>query len=471
MATDVDTNITLTASGGETAAAEISKAAKAMENMGASNERLKESFQHKFQHIGLQLFAGDLLRAAGLGREAREVIGLLNMAMTSLGGGGIALAGAGLAALTGVIATVIEHQRTLIESSKKLIEEDDKHLKLLNDKIGELEKYATATGHLNKVQRDYLEILRETAREEAAKKNSDIQTQIAQLNELIAKEKDRVAALEESDKAVQAYAMHSSGAYPTSAAAIDGAKKKIQDFTLQLRQAETEMNALHRTGTKTFSDMAAEAQKSANTTYLRFHTADDAIIEGAKKVAESNQKLHEQIDKDTEKMEKQAIQTIDKIGGSFFTGFGQMIVDGKSFTETMTEAFKSMAKQIISDIIRIATEWAILTSMGFPVGGFGGFAAKAFGGGMATGGDVMVDKPTLFLAGEAGPERATFTPLANMGRSAAAGGGSGGGVTIGTVGVSVTVNGVSDPNKIADQVGLKIIERIRGAGQLGFVRS
>lgn len=29
---------------------------------------------------------------------------------------------------------------------------------------------------------------------------------------------------------------------------------------------------------------------------------------------------------------------------------------------------------------------------------------------MAEGGDVMVDKPTLFLAGEAGPERATFKP-------------------------------------------------------------
>lgn len=34
----------------------------------------------------------------------------------------------------------------------------------------------------------------------------------------------------------------------------------------------------------------------------------------------------------------------------------------------------------------------------------------AFGGGQATGGDYLVDKPTLFLAGESGKERATFTP-------------------------------------------------------------
>jgi len=42
----------------------------------------------------------------------------------------------------------------------------------------------------------------------------------------------------------------------------------------------------------------------------------------------------------------------------------------------------------------------------------------AFGGGQASGGDYMVTRPTLFLAGEAGPERATFTP---QGKSAPAG--------------------------------------------------
>ena len=36
------------------------------------------------------------------------------------------------------------------------------------------------------------------------------------------------------------------------------------------------------------------------------------------------------------------------------------------------------------------------------------------GGGQATGGDYMVTQPTLFLAGEAGPERATFTPYGQV---------------------------------------------------------
>lgn len=39
------------------------------------------------------------------------------------------------------------------------------------------------------------------------------------------------------------------------------------------------------------------------------------------------------------------------------------------------------------------------------------------GGAQATGGDYMVNRPTLFLAGEAGPERATFTPLSGGGGS------------------------------------------------------
>ena len=34
-----------------------------------------------------------------------------------------------------------------------------------------------------------------------------------------------------------------------------------------------------------------------------------------------------------------------------------------------------------------------------------------FGGAQAFGGDYMVTKPTMFLAGESGPERATFTPI------------------------------------------------------------
>ncbi|MGD0750693.1 MAG: hypothetical protein ABSA23_04720, partial [Anaerolineales bacterium] len=58
----------------------------------------------------------------------------------------------------------------------------------------------------------------------------------------------------------------------------------------------------------------------------------------------------------------------------------------------------------------------------------------------ATGGDYIVNKPTTFLAGEAGPERATFTPL---------GGASGGG---GGNTIYLNVNGAGDPGAVAREV-------------------
>lgn len=52
-------------------------------------------------------------------------------------------------------------------------------------------------------------------------------------------------------------------------------------------------------------------------------------------------------------------------------------------------------------------------------GGIGAGLGWAFGGGQAAGGDYMVKRPTLFLAGEKGAERATFTP---QGKAAPGGG-------------------------------------------------
>jgi hypothetical protein len=49
----------------------------------------------------------------------------------------------------------------------------------------------------------------------------------------------------------------------------------------------------------------------------------------------------------------------------------------------------------------------------------------------AGGGDWWITKPTLFVAGEAGPERATFTPASQLQKMDA--GSGGGGVQVGTI--------------------------------------
>lgn len=46
-----------------------------------------------------------------------------------------------------------------------------------------------------------------------------------------------------------------------------------------------------------------------------------------------------------------------------------------------------------------------------------GIAVGTFGGFQAEGGDYLVNKPTMFIAGERGPERATFTPVGRDGSS------------------------------------------------------
>ena len=45
----------------------------------------------------------------------------------------------------------------------------------------------------------------------------------------------------------------------------------------------------------------------------------------------------------------------------------------------------------------------------------GGFTGATYGGAQASGGDYIVTKPTLFLAGEAGTERVTFAPISGGG--------------------------------------------------------
>lgn len=73
----------------------------------------------------------------------------------------------------------------------------------------------------------------------------------------------------------------------------------------------------------------------------------------------------------------------------------------------------------------------------------------------ASGGDDIVTRPTLFLAGEAGPERATFTPLGS--------GSSGGGE-----GIQVNVYGGNFNSRdmirtLAEEIGFEIDRKLRGA--------
>ncbi len=462
----VETDIILTATGGDAATAEVAKASSAIEGLTESGGRLKEKFQEKFQHIGLKVFAGDALRAAGVGKETRAVIGLLNMALkegaaaAGLSSGGILLVVAALAALVGIGLKVLEHQKSMLENTEKRLDADTKELKTLREKIDELEKYEQVAGRLNRVQTDYLSTLKEIAAEEASKKNNDLIDRIQALNMAIEKEKEHLNQVD----AVQSLIKGTTVTYAQSTKAVAEHNVKLNDMKLKLREAEVEMNALHRTGTGTFKDLSKAATDAAK-------TSDEMWKKYWEDVAKEQEKVHEKIISDLKKQVEFTKHAADQIGSSLGSAFAKSIVEGKDFTEQMQDAFKNMAEKMIEDIIRMEVEWMIfsaMSGMGGIAGGIGVSGLQGLPFGHAIGGDLMVDKPTLFLAGEAGPERATFTPMNGGSKSSAPS--SGGGVKIGSMPVHVTVHGVNNPDKIADEVGLKIIRKIRGAGQLSFVR-
>lgn len=133
--------------------------------------------------------------------------------------------------------------------------------------------------------------------------------------------------------------------------------------------------------------------------------------------------------------------------GTFFSGFGdgvaKMIIEGKSFTDSMKAVFQSMAEQIISYIVQMIAKLLVLFALEQATGvGTGVAAGGMFSGAMADGG--MIGEPSIItglrsgrsiLAGESGPEMVVPMSGGNqtaseMGGMPGGGGGNGGAITI-----------------------------------------
>lgn len=155
------------------------------------------------------------------------------------------------------------------------------------------------------------------------------------------------------------------------------------------------------------------------------------------------------------------LSTFKGISTGFGKAIGDMLIFGKNFGLSMKNLFKQMAADFISKIASMLIEWAIMSTVGqvimtavtaastamaatiaaawapaaamVSLATFGANAGPAAAGmataaataqglavitppkKMALGGEGIVDKPTWFLAGEAGPERFNFTPLGKGG--------------------------------------------------------
>ena len=484
---DMDVNITMNASGGSESAQEIQKAESALKNVTSSSSALENQFQHKFQHVGLMLFAGDALRASGLGAEARQAIVMLNMALTAgseaagLSSGGFMLIVAALAAVGLAIQKVIEHHNKLAEATAKTVAEDEKQLASLEKIIKMLEGYRDSVGSLNQVQQNYLDTLKMINAEEARKTNADLVARMEVLNQAIAKEKDYGYQIDVAQSLIKGHTL----TVGENSKKVEENSAALRKNQLELAEVMSKLNLLHTQGTTSMEAVAKAAKASADATQKAWQETTDSIEKDAreankewdhamdatvatikKDVKEANKEWNTQ----TKAMAAEAGKIADQIGSDFGNAMGKMIVEGKNFTDSMRQAFKSLTESIISDIAQMIAKWLIFQAM---TGGGGGIGAAGMSGlrgmGFATGGQVLVDQPTLFLAGEAGPEMASFTPLSGAGSSSGTGGG-GSSSQVFNINVQTSVTGVTDPNVLAQQLGGKIIDAIRGSGQLNFQR-
>lgn len=473
---NVGIDVVLHASGGAESASEIGKAAGALQNVGAQHSDLVGKFQHRFQHIGLMLFASDALRASGLGAETRQIIQTLNIAISGLGtiagvsSGGIMLVVSGLAALAGIAAKVVDHHKDLIESTAKLVAEDEKQIKAIDDESSGIERYIGVVGKVPPVLRDYLAALVSLRAEKELQKRSDLQDQLIALNNARATQQATLDELRQR-QALYATTNQASEVNRASVFKVNEEIKKqtsaLAETTVEIRKAEAAMYQLGTRSHKSWGDMATDIEKGKKEWADFAKTQHDLQQQMAKAMDEDSKAEIDQLNK------RAAVAT--KVAGTIGTAFGTMIaqgiVEGGRFTDYFKNAFRSMAEAIIADIVRMETEYLIFTAMSGMGGGMGGLGVAGLKSlGFALGGDVMVDRPTLFLAGEAGPERATFTPMSGGGGGASAGGGGGGGTTINVGDVITHVHGVTDPNALADQVGMNIVRKIRGSGQIDFTR-
>lgn len=172
--------------------------------------------------------------------------------------------------------------------------------------------------------------------------------------------------------------------------------------------------------------------------------------------------------------EKAFTQTVTKMSVDWSQHITNMVFEGEKWKVTFTDLLKDVVKEFFQAMVQMEIRYAAfsaLTGMGFLGGGGRSIPAglPGFAGGFANGFEGTVNGPTLFLAGEAGPESVSITPMAKSPSSAAQVS-----TTAGSQSVSIGdihVHGVQDPKKFADMVGQEIITRIRGRGELDFRRT
>jgi hypothetical protein len=162
------------------------------------------------------------------------------------------------------------------------------------------------------------------------------------------------------------------------------------------------------------------------------------------------------------KLKEAGVKAYDELMSGAGQATAKMIVEGKNFGDSMEQVFKNILENFIAMVAEMILRWAaaqaLMSAFG-PASSLGSFVAAH-----ATGADYMVDRPTLFMAGDNGPERVRVAPITGT---------DGGGSTSNTNSMSVVINMTNNVanNVDVDKIGERIIYAIRARGQLNFSRA
>jgi hypothetical protein len=470
---------------------------------------LGETFNRPLEHVGLQIFAKDLLSTVGLAGEARPIVGLLQAAIGQLGSafsiaaGPIGLVVAGLTAAGAIIYKVVESQKEHGKSIEDVVASEDKELSATNDLKESLTRYKdlvhTTSPELN-------ELVIATDNYTTAQKKLLVLDLTKQLADL----KKQLDAVKESHRGDIEATATTAAMYDHWASSTTGAKDATEKFnTSVLKQDEDtaklkfriselndELTRYAKTGdllsSKDFykkqADNAEEAKNKQlaadKETLASFNKNEDY----KRRTLQESLAYTKQIIDSKYNIEIAALHGVgaenavfaknleDDWGNAYLSmakgagdSFASMLVDSDSFQKDMDQIFKNVLKSFISMLIEMEVRWAaaaFLSYLGIPV--VPSTALPSTIPGHATGADFVASRPTLMMVGEGGEdERVQVTPRSQA-QVASVGGNSGGGDTYN---ISV-VNQISggDSDQLAEKVMQKTIYAIRARGQLNFVR-
>lgn len=480
---EANVNISITSSGSSQAAAALNEAAGGLANISKQHVIMADHFQERVQHIGLKLFAADALRSIGLGGEARMMLNLLSSGLTGvttvagIGSSGILLLVTALFTLGETVLRVANHEKTLADSLTKTTKENKEHLDSINTSVGIIQIYEKEVGVATGVIGEYTKAQKEA-------KKAIIEVSVATQQQVVDSINKQIAAINEKNiadkKASEEISKMTANTYQLKSAQMStnwqgpnaATRKNLEDLNKSLVQQGALLNALQH-GFSSVDEMlkkyaddakkaadeqaaAAAKQTEADTRYFSHWTT------GATKQVAEHLKIQKQ-------MKDSAVNTANQINMAQSKAFADALVDGTSFKDAFANIWKDIAKQVIAEIERIIVKLIALAVIedATGMGAIAGPSAQTLSFlGHASGTSQLVTSPKLFLAGEAGPEYVSITP---PGSAMASGSGGGGGASFGNI--YITVQGVTDPDAIADTIGQRIIENIRGRGQTDFLRA